>query len=166
MPTLYFDADEYDRTDGDGEDGEGMRAYPLAHHRMLLREEALTHVRLYPAVPMRGSSDFYCVELGFSGTRGADFHDCGRRCAEYEPRNGRNGCCLHRRHVYEPGPAVLLHADGRVEPFPHKGLMAQVLGTPGISWIAINEKAAADKRSVVEIVEEIAKELPDIDERP
>lgn len=120
MSRYYFNADEYDRTDGDGDDGEGQRCYTLKYHLSLLRDGEQPHLRLYPATALRGTGDFYCVELGFAGnTRmpADDYDKCGVRCDSYTPCNGKNGRCKHSRALYEAneGEAVLLNRDGAVE---------------------------------------------------
>lgn len=166
MARLYFNADEYDATDGDGHDGEGQRCYALKYHLDLLLDDVLTHVRLYPAAAMRGTGDFYCVELGFNGNTKlpADEYDkCGARCDSYTPCNGKSGRCKHSRPVYEAvvSQSVLLKRDGKVETFPGEGLLAKVLGTPGIDFAAIVEKAKNDKRTVIEVMEDLVNVLPD-----
>jgi hypothetical protein len=43
-----------------------------------------------------------------------DYDGCGKVCDEYEPRNGKSGCCKHMSFCYEPGREYLLTIDGRL----------------------------------------------------
>lgn len=150
MPKRYYDADRWD----DGDDT--VRCYQLRFHLEEIREECLTQRRLYPAVPDKGSSVFWCRHHDEPYEKG---EGCGRLCAAYAPRNGKNGRCRHSAHCYdaETDNAVLLKSDGTVEPFPHKGLTGRVIGAPGFDMEAAAQKARRDTRSVVEVMEDLAR---------
>lgn len=110
MPKLYFDADRFDAGD------DTIKCYALRFHLQELQEEDLTHRRLYPAFPEKGTGYFYCRHHGEVGEKG---EGCGRQCVAYAPRNGKNGRCRHSAHCYDADTktAVLLKRDGTVEPF-------------------------------------------------
>lgn len=131
MPKYYWNADEFDHSDG-----EGLSMYPLAYHLEVLLQDALTHVRLYPAVMQKGTGDFWCTEHDFVGNSrmvSSDYDRCGRACNEYEPRNGKSGRCRHSAPVYDTAPAVLLLRDGSLVPAKQGGgLYAQAMNTPGV----------------------------------
>jgi len=114
MATYYFDALCVDDDE--------IRAYPIKRHLQEVRDDEVSERILYPAVPMRGTGDFYCTELGFHGKRGEDFEPCGRLCSDYEPRNGKSGRCRHSSHVYDYDMAspVLLKSDGSLTPIGKK----------------------------------------------
>lgn len=143
MARYYWNADEFDHTDGDS-----ALWGPLSLHLEVLREGVLTHVRLYPAVKEKGTGDFYCNEFDFVGNSrmaSADYHRCGRACDAYAPRNGKSGRCRHSKAVYDTAPAVLLKRDGTVVPaHPGNGLHAQMMNTPGVDMDAAHEAAKAD----------------------
>lgn len=40
---------------------------------------------------------FFCRHYGMTGEKG----QCGRMCENYNPRNGKNGCCIHVGFLYE-----------------------------------------------------------------
>ncbi len=44
---------------------------------------------------------------------------CGKECGDYEPRNGKSGCCRFRGYCYEAGPEFKLSIDGKLTPY-HK----------------------------------------------
>lgn len=90
---LYFDAAEYDRTDGDMQ-----CCYTLAHHLDQMEENMQAERKLYRARPEVGSSTRYCTEYGEHVERG---EGCGKACDSYEPRNGKNGLCRHSAHCYD-----------------------------------------------------------------
>lgn len=134
MAKKYFDADRWDAGD------DTIRCYALRFHLEELKDECLTHRRLYPAMVEKGSGFFYCRHHGEVGEKG---EGCGRQCAAYAPRNGKNGRCRYHSNCYDADTKtpVLLKLDGTLVPAaPGTGLWARVQNTPAVSLQAINEK--------------------------
>lgn len=160
MARYYWNADEFDHSDG-----EDLLCRPLSFHLEVLLEDVLTHVRLYPAVMEKGTGDFYCDEFDFVGNSrmaSADYHQCGRACDAYAPRNGKSGRCRYSKPVYDTAPAVLLKRDGTVVPaHPENGLYAQMMNVPGVDMGAISEAVKKDTRPIVEMLEDLIATLPD-----
>ena len=73
----------------------------------ILEDEGVTELEVYEA-EREGMSDFFwCKEHSFCAERG--MADCGRECNEYEPRNGKSGCCKHHTNqVYGYGKKVII----------------------------------------------------------
>jgi len=73
-------------------------------------EEGVKEITVYAAIPDKIPGVFWCTEHLYCGDDSAE--SCGNQCIEYEPRNGKNGCCRHHRStVYELGGAVKLTLD-------------------------------------------------------
>lgn len=77
---------------------DGERCYPLSIHLSEAREDGLTEVELYEAVPARNDS-FYCRAHQEVWEKG----DCGKHCCEYSPCNGKSGRCRHMGKAYTIG---------------------------------------------------------------
>jgi len=109
MPRFYYNADQYDRNDGDE-----LRCHPLAWHRDEMEGEEQER-RLYPAKMETGSGTFYCTEFDAICGKGDDLNPCGRLCDAYEPRNGKNGRCRNSKNFYDAvkEQAVVLRVDGK-----------------------------------------------------
>lgn len=149
MATWYINAQEVDNDE--------TVFYTLEWHLDVLRSDGDPHRVLYPGFPMRGTGDFYCLEHGFHGKRGDDFHACGRACAEYEPRNGKNGRCRHSRDVYDydAKKPMLLKPDGSLTPLDPKGITTQMYLTPTLNVGKVIAEVDANPRSIVDMLEDL-----------
>lgn len=72
--------------------------YSLQYFVGLLKSiDRQTPLELSEHIIERGTGYFYCSEYDEVGEVG----NCGKRCDEYEPRNGKSGICKHHRPVYD-----------------------------------------------------------------
>lgn len=68
-------------------------------------------IELQVAKIVRGGGWYWCLVEGESGEVGDG--NCGKNCADYKPRNGKNGRCCHSRNCYEPvGEILILTKEG------------------------------------------------------
>jgi len=68
-----------------------------------------TSAEVYEAIPVKMDNIFYCRFFNTCGEKGCDFDKCGKECIEYDPRNGKSGCCKHySKRFYEPGNKITL----------------------------------------------------------
>lgn len=77
-----------------------------------MKERELVEITVSEAERDLGSSYFYCWACGEVGEKGESEPVCGKNCDDYEPRNGKSGCCKHRGFCYIPGKEFILHIDG------------------------------------------------------
>lgn len=40
---------------------------------------------------------------------------CGKDCEYYNPKNGKNGCCIHLTYCYNYGDKYVLYSNDRLE---------------------------------------------------
>ena len=81
--------------------------YPKQHFLEEMDIDDLTGLEVYEAEREGMSNFFWCKEYSFCAERG--MADCGRECNEYEPRNGKSGCCKHHTNqVYGYGKKVII----------------------------------------------------------
>ena len=80
-------------------DHEGESCYQLDYWKEQMNEWDLSELTLFDAKMEVGNGYFYCVEFGTSGESGRS--DCGKWCEKYNPRNGKNGRCVHSANTYE-----------------------------------------------------------------
>jgi hypothetical protein len=71
----------------------------MDHWKEELAEQGLDEIELDLAKPDFGNGFYWCDEYQECGESGQG--DCGRQCAAYKPRNGKNGRCIHSVHTYE-----------------------------------------------------------------
>lgn len=71
--------------------------YSLGYHLDYMKENFLTEMKVYLAIPEVSSDYFYCKHFQVCGERG----DCGKSCEAYTPRNGKSGVCKHFAFTYE-----------------------------------------------------------------
>ena len=76
--------------------------YPIGYLVDEMKERNLTEIKVSPAVRQTKSPYYFCRAVGECGVKPPEGDPCGRDCCDYEPRNGKNGCCKHRGYVYEP----------------------------------------------------------------
>lgn len=94
MKKLYFE----------NEDAENC--YPEAWFQQKMKEEELEEITVLEANKSKEKEYIYCTAIDSCG----ESSGCGKQCEDYEPRNGKNGCCKHRRTMYEHGEEVMLIA--------------------------------------------------------
>ncbi|RKD96761.1 hypothetical protein [Marinifilum flexuosum] len=73
-----------------------------------MKQEGLEEIEVYKAVPDTEKGIFWCKAIQECGVDSSS--SCGtKNCEDYEPRNGKNGCCKHySTRVYRWGEAVKL----------------------------------------------------------
>lgn len=72
-----------------------------------MKDEGLTEMEVFEAIPDSIPNIFYCKELMFCGDTSED--SCGFQCKDYKPRNGKSGCCKHyTKKLYEHGEKVTI----------------------------------------------------------
>lgn len=77
--------------------------YPLDHFKDMGHKE----MELFEAVPERIKGVGWCKE--YQSIVGVEVGDCGKHCKEYKPKNGKNGCCIHRSsRLFEHGKKVTI----------------------------------------------------------
>ena len=72
-----------------------------------MKDEGLKELEVYEARPIKDDNFFFCKAVEECGEKG----NCGRECEDYEPRNGKSGCCRHVGKLYEAGEKVLLKME-------------------------------------------------------
>jgi len=70
--------------------------YPLQYHRDMIEGTDQT-ITLHKAIPVPTTHVFWCREAG----EGFEAGSCGKDCAAYEPRNGKNGRCRWHSHTFD-----------------------------------------------------------------
>ena len=103
--TYYF-RDEYDAEE----------AFTKKNLLEQMKEENITEMHIWKAVIDHNSGMFYCKAIGEVLLPPPDGEPCGKECSEYEPRNGKNGCCISWRHTYTSGTKYLLKSNGVLIP--------------------------------------------------
>ena len=95
---LYFELD-------------GEYCYPLQYFQEQI-EDGEEKIILQLAHRVMGEGLGWCKEFGEPIEDSSDV--CGRgNCDKYKPRNGKNGCCIHRTFCYEPsGQELILTKEG------------------------------------------------------
>jgi len=74
--------------------------YPIKRHREEMLENNEPERTLIGAKAIIGEGIYYCTKYGEPGDSGDGM--CGKICDGYNPRNGKNGRCLHSGYCYEP----------------------------------------------------------------
>ncbi len=67
-----------------------------------MRFNKMTELEVFQAKRDVGSDFFFCKDVWEVGEKG----ECGKGCASYSPRNGKNGICRHNSTVYEIGNKI------------------------------------------------------------
>ena len=74
--------------------------------RYFVSEEIL-EAEVYEAIKYKSSDVFWCRTECFCGDDSKD--TCGKQCRNYEPRNGKSGCCKsYTKTLYMHGEKVTL----------------------------------------------------------
>ena len=87
--------------------------YPLKRIVDEMNELELQQVTIAKAVRETNTNYFFCKAVDECILKELD-DPCGKSCTDYEPRNGKNGCCKHRGFCYAPGEEFTLTADGKL----------------------------------------------------
>lgn len=91
------------------------RAYSLNWILEDMKEQGLTELKVYTAVREIGTEYFYCFAINDIGIKPPEGEPCGNNCENYEPRNGKNGCCKNRGYCYTPDKEFILTIDGKLK---------------------------------------------------
>lgn len=86
------------------ENEDAENCYPEAYFQQKMKDEELTELTVLEANKSKEKEYIYCTSIGECG----ESSSCGKECEDYEPRNAKNGCCKHRRAIYEHGEEVTL----------------------------------------------------------
>lgn len=79
-----------------------------------MNEQELQQVTVAKAVRETNTNYFFCKAIDLPLSK-KDDDPCGKSCSDYEPRNGKSGCCKYRGFCYEPGDEFTLTADGKLK---------------------------------------------------
>jgi len=91
MPKFYFQTET------------SVMCYPLAYHLDKAKDEGLTGIELFKAVPMKDSLFFWCKKFEALCEHGC----CGLDCIAYQPCNGKSGKCRFKQNMmFEHGKKV------------------------------------------------------------
>lgn len=71
--------------------------YTLDYHLRNAKEEGLTEIELFEAKPQYIEGFFWCRVINDSGEDGS----CGKKCIDYEPKNGKSGICKHKSNTFK-----------------------------------------------------------------
>lgn len=74
----------------------------VAWHKADMRAKGEIERTLYRAKPEPTTHFFWCRHYNEVCGVGDDFFPCGKGCAHYQPRNGKNGRCRHHTNCMEP----------------------------------------------------------------
>lgn len=72
------------------------RCYTLEYHLADAKDEGLTEIELFEAVPEKVDGMFWCRAVDECSEEGY----CGWQCEEYEPKNGKSGMCKHKCNTF------------------------------------------------------------------
>lgn len=79
-------------------------AYTEEYFRELMVADGMEEMTVLEAIKSKDKDYIYCKAIGECG----EAKNCGKDCEDYEPRNGKNGCCRHRGMMMEHGDEVIL----------------------------------------------------------
>jgi hypothetical protein len=80
-----------------------------------MKERNLTELNVSLAEREIGVDYFFCKAVGEVGSKPPEGEPCGKECENYEPRNGKSGCCRHWGFCYEPGKEFVLNINGKLK---------------------------------------------------
>lgn len=92
------------------------RAYTLDYIIDEMKERELTECEVSIATRDTDKSYFFCRAVQEVCVKPPEGEPCGKECCDYEPRNGKSGCCKFRGYCYEPGKKFKLSIDGNLTP--------------------------------------------------
>ena len=83
-----------------------------------MKERELPEIKISEAIRELKTDYYFCKAVGEVGMSDKNHEPCGKECKNYDPRNGKNGCCNHRGFCYEPGKKFILKINGKLSPLP------------------------------------------------
>jgi hypothetical protein len=83
---------------------EDSECHSIEWFKEYMLEYNLDKLEVFRAVKDPCKDYFFCQKYGELGDTG----NCGKECKNYEPRNGKSGCCKHHTHCNEQGEKVTL----------------------------------------------------------
>jgi hypothetical protein len=92
------------------------RAYTLDSIINEMNYAGLTEQKVFLAIKNTDKDFFYCKAFQEVFIKPPEGEPCGKECPDYEPRNGKSGCCKSRADCYEHGPEFKLSIDGKLTP--------------------------------------------------
>jgi hypothetical protein len=78
-----------------------------------MKERELTECKVFEAIRELKTHYFFCKAVQECCDK-IDDNPCGKNCNDYEPRNGKSGCCKHRGFCYIPGNEFKITIDGKL----------------------------------------------------
>ncbi len=87
-------------------------AYPKSFIIQEMKKQGLEEIEVSEVVPEYQTWYFYCkIKKSF----GNSHFECGLICKDYEPRNGKSGCCKHYGICYKRGESLKLKSSGKLK---------------------------------------------------
>lgn len=83
--------------------------FHLDYHMDNARDEGLTEITLYEAVPEKVEGFFWCRAVDEVSEDGY----CGKSCEDYEPKNGKSGMCRHKGNLFTRGEKRTFKVTGQ-----------------------------------------------------
>ena len=82
--------------------------YTKEYFQDLMADEGVEEIKVFHAIPdLFGGGIFWCKSQSFCGDDTTD--TCGKQCEDYDPKNGKSGCCKHHTSwLYIHGDEVTL----------------------------------------------------------
>jgi hypothetical protein len=91
MPKFYFKTENSEM------------CYTLDYHLAKAKDEGLTEIELFEAVPIKDNNFFWCRAVDQIAEHGS----CGKACFAYQPCNGKSGKCQFKQNtMFEAGKKV------------------------------------------------------------
>ena len=86
--------------------------------RKAMKDEEVDKIEVERARPSFRDECFYCSIDGECYTNLDDYgnRNCGKSCSKYNPKNGKSGCCKHKKPCYSScGERYMMHSNGKME---------------------------------------------------
>jgi len=99
-------------------DIDGDYAHSIDYLIEEMKEQELEVIQVSEAERELATDYFYCKSIGEVFIKAPEGEPCGKECDDYEPRNGKSGCCKHRGFCYVPGKEFSLNVNGQLTPMP------------------------------------------------
>ena len=89
------------------QDEDGLLCQNDDYFQIVMECENTEQMEVFEAIRIKEPEFFWCYALQSAGEKSEG--GCGSMCLQYEPRNGKSGCCKHySTKMYEPGKQVIL----------------------------------------------------------
>lgn len=86
-------------------------AYTLDYHIEQAKENRLSEIVLFKAIPYKENGYFWCHVIGESGEE-KEGVGCGLFCNDYAPKNGKSGMCRHKSKIfYKKGERIIVNVQ-------------------------------------------------------